>query len=57
MNRIVQDCGWKEEFEQYKKIWLDKFEENLKQEKLKKQQEDKKEEDKKEEDKKEEEKK
>jgi len=57
VNRIVQDCGWKEEFEQYKKIWLDKFEENLKQEKLKKQQEDKKEEDKKEEDKKEEEKK
>ena len=57
VKKLVEDCGWKEEFEQYSKVWLDKFEENLKNEKLKKQQEDKKEEDKKEEDKKDEDKK
>ena len=34
--RIVDDCGWKEEFDNYCKIWLDKFEENLKKEKEKK---------------------
>ena len=56
VKKLVEDCGWKEEFEEYCKIWIDKFEENLKQEKLKNQQEDKKE-DKKEEDKKEEDKK
>ena len=34
--RIVNDCGWKDEFDNYCKIWLDKFEENLKLEKAKK---------------------
>ena len=42
VKKLVQDCGWKDEFDDYCKIWLDKFEENLRQEKLKKQ-EDKKE--------------
>ena len=42
VKKLVEDCGWKDEFDDYCKIWLDKFEENLRQEKLKKQ-EDKKE--------------
>ena len=37
VQKIVDDCGWKDEFENYCKIWLDKFEENLKKEKEKKQ--------------------
>ena len=37
VQKIVNDCGWKDEFENYCKIWLDKFEENLKKEKEKKQ--------------------
>jgi NAD-dependent SIR2 family protein deacetylase len=41
VTKLVEDCGWKTEFDEYCKIWLDKFEENLKQEKLKKQQEKK----------------
>ena len=43
VKKLVEDCGWKTEYDEYCKVWLDKFEENLKQEKLKKQQEDKKE--------------
>ena len=35
VQKIVDDCGWKDEFENYCKIWLDKFEENLKKEKEK----------------------
>ena len=37
VQKIVDDCGWKDDFENYCKIWLDKFEENLKKEKEKKQ--------------------
>ena len=37
VQKIVDDCGWKDEFDNYCKIWLDKFEENLKKEKEKKQ--------------------
>jgi NAD-dependent histone deacetylase SIR2 len=43
VKKLVEDCGWKTEYDEYCKVWLDKFEENLKQEKLKKQQEEKKE--------------
>jgi len=38
IKKLVQDCGWKEDYDAYCKIWLDKFEENLKQEKMKKEQ-------------------
>ena len=38
IKKLVEDCGWKEDYDAYCKIWLDKFEENLKQEKLKKEQ-------------------
>ena len=54
VKKLVEDCGWKEEFDEYCKIWLDKFEENLKNEKLKKQQEEGVKEEDKKEDKKEE---
>ena len=37
VKKLVEDCGWKNEFDEYCKIWLDKFEENLKKEKEKKQ--------------------
>ena len=36
VQKIIDDCGWKDEFDNYSKIWLDKFEENLKLEKEKK---------------------
>ena len=36
VQKIVDDCGWKKEFDDYCKIWLDQFEENLKIEKAKK---------------------
>ena len=36
VQKMVKNFGWKEEFVQYCKIWLDKFEKNLKNEKLKK---------------------
>ena len=41
VQKIVDDCGWKDEFENYCKIWLDKFEENLKKEKEKKEKKNK----------------
>ena len=35
VKKLVEDCGWKEEFDQYCKEKLDKFEENLKNERIK----------------------
>ena len=36
VKKIVEDCGWKEDFEKYSKFWLDKFDEQREKEKKEK---------------------